>query len=486
MNTTKKFAFDVGITFISSSISMFLGFIITILLGRYFGAGDLGLYRMAFTIYGIAMLVGAIGIPTAMIKFVAEYKGDASNTNAIVSAGVITSLFLGIVSSLIFYLSAGMLERIFNMTGLSELLKLLSLALPFALVNGAFLGLLNGLREMKKYGIATIIQSLLMILITILLIYYGYGVAGAIIGIVLSSAGSCLFLLWFSKDYFKIRFSGYFTEAEKVLRFGWKIVAINGINQINYQTDTILIGYFLTMEDIGYYGVAIGLSKFFWLVPQAIQMISYPATSEYWTNNNNAALQMVVNKSMKYTAYILIPIGLGIGFFADDIVILIFGKGFLYAIPPLQILIVGSVFFGIFISIGSVLTGVGRPDLSLKINSVGAIINIILNLSLIPFFGISGAAFATVTSYIIIIFLSIHYMIKIGQIKIKVQPYIQLSLIAIVAVAFFILLNWINAYLIGFLILISYIITIFVFVLTEEDKKIFTSLIRFAIFGEHD
>ena len=37
-------------------------------LGRYLGAGDSGLYRMASTIYGIAMLVAAIGIPAAMIK----------------------------------------------------------------------------------------------------------------------------------------------------------------------------------------------------------------------------------------------------------------------------------------------------------------------------------------------------------------------------------------------------------------------------------
>jgi len=486
MSNSKKFAFDVGITFISSSISMIIGFIITILLGRYLGAGELGLYRMASTIYGVAMLVGAIGIPAAMIKFVAACKGDISKTNAIVSAGIITSLFLGIVFSLIFYLSSEIFGSIFNMPELSGGLKLLSPVFPFALVNGALLGLLNGLREMKKYGIATIIQSVLMILITVSLIYYGFGVSGAIIGIVLSFVGSCLYLLWVSKGYFKIESGEYFSESFRLLRFGWKIVAINGINQINYQADTILIGYFLTMADVGYYGVAVGLSKFFWLVPQAIQLISYPATSEYWSNDNHSALQMIVDKSVRYTAYILLPVGMGIGFFAKDIVTLIFGKSFLYAILPLQILIIGSVFFGIFISIGSVLTGVGRPDLSLKINSIGAIINIILNIALIPFFGISGAAIATVTSYLIIIFFSIHYMIKIGHIIINIKPYILLFLITIFAVALFIILNWINIYLIGFLILILYVIAIFVFVVTEEDKKIFTSLIRLAIFVEHD
>jgi len=68
MHPHKKFAFDVGITFLASVVTLLLGFVITIVLGRYPGAGDLGLYRIASTIYGIAMLVAAIGIPAAMIK----------------------------------------------------------------------------------------------------------------------------------------------------------------------------------------------------------------------------------------------------------------------------------------------------------------------------------------------------------------------------------------------------------------------------------
>jgi len=95
MQASKKFAFDVGITFAASVVSMFIGFVITVLLGRYLGAGDLGLYRMVSTIYGITMLFAAIGIPAAIIKYVAEFKDDRAKSDAIVSSGVITSLILG-------------------------------------------------------------------------------------------------------------------------------------------------------------------------------------------------------------------------------------------------------------------------------------------------------------------------------------------------------------------------------------------------------
>jgi O-antigen/teichoic acid export membrane protein len=92
MQPSKKFASDVGITFLASVVTLPLGLVITVLLGRYLGAGDLGLYRMASTIYGIAMLVAAIGIPSAMMKYVAEIKNDRTKFNQIVSSGVITSL----------------------------------------------------------------------------------------------------------------------------------------------------------------------------------------------------------------------------------------------------------------------------------------------------------------------------------------------------------------------------------------------------------
>jgi O-antigen/teichoic acid export membrane protein len=73
MQASKKFAFDVGISFLASTVTLPLGFVITIALGKYPGAGDLGLYRMTSTIYGIAMLVAALGNPAAMIKYVAEF-----------------------------------------------------------------------------------------------------------------------------------------------------------------------------------------------------------------------------------------------------------------------------------------------------------------------------------------------------------------------------------------------------------------------------
>ena len=479
MQPSKKFAFDVGITFFASVVTLPLGFIITILLGRYLGAGDLGLYRMTSTIYGIAMLAAAIGIPAAMIKYVAEFKNDRTKFNQIVSSGVITSLFLGIGFIALFYFSSGIFAGIFNMPELPSLLKILSPVFPFALVGSALLGLLNGIREMKEYAAATIIQSVLMVIVTVALIYYGFGVAGAVIGIVLSSVGNCLFLIWVSRNYFEITLSEYVSTTKKMLRFGAQIFGVNAINMINYQADIILIGYFLTATDVGYYAVAVGLSKFFWIIPQAIQTITFPATSEYWTNNNHSAMQTMIDKSMKYTACILLPIGLAVGFFAKDIITTIFGEEFSYAVLPLLILLVGTVISSIASrSIGGSLSAVGRPDLSLKAVAISAAVNVILNILLIPIFGISGAAIATAISLIMGAFIVLVLTLKILSIKIDIKWYSKLTGFGCLSIIlFFVGMKLTNPYMLSCVMFGFYMFLILKFFLTKEDKDLFKSLI---------
>jgi O-antigen/teichoic acid export membrane protein len=479
MQPSKKFAFDVGITFAASVVSMFIGFVITVLLGRYLGAGDLGLYRMVSTIYGIAMLFAAIGIPAAIIKYVAEFKDDRAKSDAIMSSGVITSLILGIVFSVLFYFLSGIFEGLFDMPRLSGLLKILSPVFPFALVGGALLGLLNGRREMKRYGTATIFQSVLMLVVSVSLIYCGFGVAGVVIGVVISSVGWCLYLLLITRDYFEITFEGYADNTKTMLGFGVQIFGANAINMINYQADIVMIGYFLTATDVGYYAVAVGLSKFFWLIPQAIQTITYPATSEYWANNNHSALQIMIDKSIKYTACVLLPIGLGVAFFAEDIITVIFGEGFVYAVLPLQILVVGTVGYGIAAkAIGGSTSAIGRPDINLKVVFVSAFVNIILNLLLIPRFGIIGAAVATTVSLSVVSIIFLMWCVKLFSLKIDWKWYKNVSMSVFLSILiFYVGQAFVEKYIIGFIILFSFIIIIYYILLNKEDRKYITSLI---------
>ncbi len=477
MQPAKKFAFDISLTFMASVTNMALGFVITLMLGRYLGPGDLGLYYMNSTIYGISILFGGIGIPAAVIKYIAENKDDRYISNKVITSGIITSILIGIGFSVFMYLSAGIFENIFKMPGLSGLLRTLSPVYPFSLTGGVLLGILNGRREMKKYAISTILQSILMTGFSVLMVEQGFGVKGVVFSVVLSSAGSCLYLFWVTRNYFDIAFDNYVQTTREILIFGVQIFGTNAINVINYQADTIMIGYFLTATDVGYYGVAVSFTKFFWIIPSAIQTITYPATSEYWKTKNIQALQTMIDKSMKYAALMLIPIGLGVGFFAREIILILFKKGFNNSILPMLILITGTVIYGIIISIGGSISGAGRPDLGVRVVAISAAVNIVLNALFIPYYGISGAAVATLISLSLNAILGLVLTVKILKIKFDASWFIKMAGLTVIWILLFNYFSYLNVYIVGILILLMHALISYSYLVSAEDKKFIKQLL---------
>ncbi len=448
---------------------MSFGFVLTIILGRYLGAEELGLYRMSTTINGLVILVVAFGIPSAIIKYVAESRESPEKIDAFVSSSVLTSLVIGLAASLLFYLFSGQISAFLGMPDLSKLLITLSLVFPFALVSGVLLGFFNGLRYMKQYSVAMISQGLVTFVLSFLLIYLGYGVGGAILSMVAANILCFIYLLYASRKLFRFTLSGYVTTMRGTLSLGARILLANGINQINYQADIIVIGYFTTAASVGYYSVAVILSTVFWLIPQSIQTITYPAIAEYWSKDDLPAIQTIVDKGIKYSACILFPAGIMVTFFSPLIIATIYGNAFEDAVLPLQILLIGSVINGsIQRPIGSILYAIGMPDLNLKIFSAAAIGNLFLNVLLVPAVGIAGASIATTFSYIFITVFILFYTVKYARIKLDFAYLPGLSLISLVA---FVLLSLTRGnYPANIVILSAYLVVIWQRFLTGKDK----------------
>jgi len=239
----------------------------------------------------------------------------------------------------------------------------------------------------------------------------------------------------------------------------------------------------LSATDLGYYSVAVALSRFIWRIPNSIQMVAYPATAEYWAKGEIGSLNKMMDKTMKYTAFVLLTVGLILWIFAEEIIVILFGQSFLPSVFPFKILIAGTVIYGIGIPIGGTLAGIGRPDLSFKISAIAAIVDIILNVTLIPLFGIAGAAMATISSLIIVTTLSIYFIIKLANVSIDIRWFVSAFTVTLLAMVALLVFNeWINLYFLGSLILSIYILVIIVFFFTGEDREICKKIIHSGIF----
>jgi len=478
MEQVKKFSFDVGWVFVSSVVTLLIGFLLRVILARWLGATDLGLYQMVITIYGIGILVATFGIPVALIKYVAEYKDDQDKLTQTVSSGLISSVIFGIVAGILMYALSGLLANFFHMPELAHLLRILAIVFPFTCIFETWLGLFTGLRKMKTYTVLMTLRSLLMTLLTIAFVKLGFGIEGAVFAIVLSVFVGCIVGLFPSRAFFRPNLRGFIENARRLVSFGGQAFGGNAVNIIANQADIVLIGYFLTAATVGYYSVAVNLSMFLPLVPSAIQRVTFPATSEYWSKNNREALQRMIDKSMKYSMCIMLFLGLVIGFFSEAIITAIFGEEFIYAVLPLCVLLISRVIRGgTIVPIGASLAGIGRPDLALKAAAISAATNVGLNILLIPRFGILGAAIATTISLLLQTIIYLVFVVKTMMVRIDVKWYAQAMGFAVAAVVLFLIgARLINSYLVGGVILCAYIALAFRILLTGEDRSIFRSL----------
>lgn len=474
MKKSTRFGIDVGWVFFSSVLTFPLGFILSIILARFLGAHDLGLYRIAITIYGIVTIIAIFGIPSSLIKFIAEIKEDKEKLHQMASCGFVNAFILGLIVSTVVFLSSGLLANIFNIPELEKLLKILAILFPFASFYSVQDGLLTGLRKMRRYTVLSVTRNVLTCISIGFFVFLGFGVEGAIYGMLFSSIAACLIGFFLLKKYINLNLKNYLSNTKKILSFGSQVFTANAINKVNYHADIILIGYLLTPVQVGYYSVAIGLTRFFWIIPQSIQKISYPIISEFW-KEKSPSMSRLIDKNIKYSISILLPMGLGVGLFSKQIITIIYGEQFIHAVLPFLVLLVGTIILGIVKSIGGSLPGVGRPDLAVKKVGVSALLNVFLNVLLIPQYGILGAAIATTCSFTVEAVLHLFFTLKLTKIKVDFNWHIQIGLVFVSLALFSVFLGQYSYYPVAIVVCVFPVI-IWHYFLSKEDKKYFFEL----------
>lgn len=401
----RKFTLDVGWATLSLAAMMGVGVILSIILGNIFNADGLGAYSMVLTIWTIASLMASIGIPLAVIKFVAQYEDRKRVCNSIISSSMLVGTLSGLAATAVLFLASGYIEAKLNIPDLGYLLKIVSFSFPFIVNNEIFLGALNAYREMKAYAVIEVFRRALILILTLAFVWLGMGVSGAVLALVVAPALTTAVILLIHKKYFQFEMFNAKKIFAKITKFGGQLYAASIIGLINAQAATILIGYYMTGADVGVYAVALMFFNAMILIPQAIQKITYPSFATHFAKKRKALMKRMMGLIMQFSLILMSITCLLLVFYYDDIINLIFpGKAvFLDAVEPLIILAVVGVPFGIIVPIGAILNSAGRADLSLKISIVQAVVNIGLALILIPSHlklfgfslgGLNGAAIA--------------------------------------------------------------------------------------------
>jgi O-antigen/teichoic acid export membrane protein len=359
------------------------------------------------------------------------------------------------------------------MPELTDLIKIIAFSLPFLVVNNALLGLLNGLREMRSYSLRTVIRSSLLLSLTILFVGIGFGIKGAVLALLLSEVGTLFLLIFISRNFFSFVIRDYVKTTKELVKFVSQLFLASAVWIANTNADKLLVGYFLMDKDVGIYAIALAIANGLLMIPGAMSTITYPAISEYNGKRQHEAIETLINKSMKYSLVILSTLGILIIFFSKDIILLLLKPEFLPAVPPLTILIFGMIFFGSVGSVGYAFSAVGRPDIAWKIALVSLVVGLILDILLIPRFGIFGAAVGTTAALLTHLILTIKLFKKILNIWVDIALFLKifafLIFIFLLTTAFEKLVNY---HIFGVSMILLYILLLVLAkIITSQDLK---------------
>lgn len=469
--------FDVGITFFATIASTFLSFLLTIILARYLGATELGVYRLALTTYAIIMLFVASALPAGMIKYVAEFQNDSDKLSKFISSGLVLAGVFSIICMLILYLLSDFIAQLLQVSELSDLIKTLVIIIPFSLLTGVLNGYLNGMRMMKLLAISTVFQSCVMILLSLLFISWNFGLKGIIWGLIIATISN-FFLLWFYIRFkFNLDWASFLDTAKILLLFGLPVIASNLVGQVNSQLDSFFIGIYLTPADVGIYSIAWSFSSFIWLFPLSIQRITYPLTSQLWSLQKKQEIIRILNLTLKVSSIFLVFCGLVLVFFGKEIIGLLFTDQFSPAYIPLVILLIGTIIRGVVISIGSTVAAIGKPGIDFISSVIMCISWIILDILLIPRFGIFGTAISASIALTIGTIFSIYYIKMNISIEFGWKWYGKIFFcIPVLIFIYYLLSIFLSHYFGAFFVLFLFLIITYKSLLTNSDQMVLHKL----------
>ena len=216
------------------------------------------------------------------------------------------------------------------------------------------------------------------------------------------------------------------SRVKSLLNQGWPMIFSTMASIIFMKIDMVMIGQMLGGKAVGIYSVAARISELWYFIPVAIVSSVYPSIVEAKKVGEELyhhRLKHLFNLMVALSYSIIIPVTL----LNKWIITLLFGKYYIEAGPVLAIHIWSAVFVFLGVSRGSYLITEGLLVYIFLTTALGAVVNIILNIFLIPSYGILGAAIATLVAYFMPIFSCLFYRktYKIGIMMLKSLVFIR-------------------------------------------------------------
>jgi len=480
MSTVQRIAKNTAVLLIAQAASYILAFFYMMYAARYLSAAGFGILSFALAFTGIFGVLADLGLSSLTIREVARDKSLALKYLANVS----------LMKIILVAMTFSLIALTANLMGYPEetitVVYLLGLYVVLVAFTQMFYSIFQAFERMEFQAIGQMLSAALILGGVIFAIKHGFNVIGFASLYVIASVVA----LGYSLAVMKLKFSNPASASvAKVMEFDWSFwkptikkalpfFLSGALDLIALKIATVMLSVMKGDQAVGWYSASFQIMQTLVFIPNVFLVALYPVVSRFYVSSEES-LRFVYQKSFKYLSLLGLPIAVGTTIFADRIILGIFQEGFAPSIIALQVL-VWTVPIGFLTQIFAImLASINRQDLAAKIVLVYSIVNVVMNLILIPRYGYVGASLVTVitslTAFVPGFYLLSKLVCRISLPKLIFRPVIASGLMA----SFLFLFSGLSLWLLVPLAAIIYFgILILLRAFSKEDLNLFKQVVR--------
>ncbi len=405
-----KFAKNVliiGLTQVSVALSRL---IVLPLLTKVLGTYDYGIWSQVNVTIGLVTVFSRVGLNVALCRFVsARTRREELQEDfySVLSVALLTSM---IASFPLIVFSHPIGNAIFN--GAGGVVRLTGIIIIAVTLDAMCLAYFRALQHMGKYAVLSLARIYGELCVMTYLVFARHTIFTIILAIL------TVRVIFFFVSFFLVRGQigirrPRYSRIKKYLRFGVPLVPGNLATWVVASSDRYIIGHSLGVAQVGIYSAAYAIGNALSLVGSVLGFVLVPTLSKLYDEGQQSEVETYLQYSLKYFLGLGIPFVFGIGMLSKEILVMfstteIVSQGY----PITSLVSLSALLAGTCGVIGQILILVQKTRILATVWALAALVNLALNILIIPRIGILGAAITTLISGSLALGLIAYYAFK--------------------------------------------------------------------------
>lgn len=395
-----------GVVYAGLVLELLISFLAQVLAARYLNTADFGSITTGVALVNLGAILGAIGFDEGLVRYLPR-QSDVSQVSLTRIAFLVTipiSLTLGV---LVAVNASFIASTILDDPTVTTSVRIFGATIPFASVLMLSIGGIRG-QEVSRYRvyIENLLRPTLRFGLIVAAVIFGLGQAGFALAYAVPYAVGALVAVVLLLRTFGVDITGADTDGKSVdvaefVRYSLPMAVPRGANFVYRSADIFLILFFLNAGAVGAYGVAYAAGRLVGMFSMAFNFLGAPIASKVEASSGVDDMVTAHQPALRWLVILSFPAMAPLVLFPEPFITSVYRPRYTPGASALAVLALAFAIDNVFNALGNLLRGLGKAR-PLAINGfMAAVTNVGLNVVLIPEYGIVGAAFATLASYLL-------------------------------------------------------------------------------------